>query len=54
MIVDIKCTGQGYFYQISKGGGHLRLWTFFLTNFGSFEKNCGPFTMPEGSEVQVS
>ena len=37
----------GYFYQISKGGGgHLRFWTFL--------KNCGPFSMPPGSEVQVA
>ena len=27
--------GQGYFYQISKGG-HLRYWTFSKTNFGPF------------------
>ena len=29
---------QGYFYQISKGGGggHLRFWTFSKTNFGPF------------------
>ena len=27
--------GQGYFYQISKGG-HLRFWTFSKTNFGPF------------------
>ena len=31
-------TQQEYLYQISKGGGHLRFWTF-LTNCGPFEKN---------------
>ena len=36
MHIDIILQ-QGYFYHISRGGGHLRFWTF-LTNFGPFEK----------------
>ena len=28
-VTQIINTFQGYFYQISKGGGDLRFWTFF-------------------------
>ena len=31
--------------------GHLRFWTF--DKFWTFS-NCGPFSMPQGSEIQVS
>ena len=43
---------QGYFYQISKGGGFEILGLF--DKCWPFSKNCGPFSMPQGSEVQVS
>ena len=45
---------SGIFLSNFQGGGAFEIVDLFLTNFGSFEKNCGPLTMPQGSEVQVS
>ena len=44
--------GRDIFIKFPRGG----IWDFgpFLNKFRTFWKNCGPFSMPQGSEVQVS